>query len=158
MDWFKFYGKDYLCDPKILALSASERSCWLTLLSYGSVEDDGMINFLDEKQLMVQSGITPMEDEWDKTTGILKKLENLKMIRLDNGMITINNWGKRQGKGLTAYQRVKRYRARHKDDNEDETEMITQEKKRKEEKRIEKNKSSINTIKNNLKTKFAIPK
>ena len=117
MKWFKFYGQDYLCDPKILALSASERSCWITLLSYGSISDNGMITFLDEEQLMRQSGVSTIGEEWDRTSGVLKKLEKLKMITLDNEVITILNWQKRQETSLTGYERVKRYREKKRDDN-----------------------------------------
>ena len=134
MKWFKFYGQDYLSDPKVLALSACERSCWLTLLSYGSANDNGMITFLDEQQLMAQSGISPINEEWACTLGVLKKLENLKMITLDNDVITILNWNKRQETSLTAYERVKRHREKKKNDNA----MITTDKNRIEENRIDK--------------------
>ncbi len=134
MKWFKFYGQDYLSDPKILALSASERSCWITLLSYGSVNDNGLITFLNEEQLMAQSGISPIHEEWDQTVGVLKKLENLKMITACNGMITIVNWRKRQEISLTGYERIKRYREKKRADNANDNAMITI-----EENRIDKN-------------------
>ena len=126
MKWFKFYGQDYLSDPKILSLSACERSCWITLLSYGSVNDNGVIAYLDEEQLMIQAGVSPMHEEWEQTIGILKKMENLKMITVDNGMITVQNWKKRQETNLTGYERVKRHREKKRLDNE----MITSDKNR----------------------------
>ena len=119
MKWFKFYGQDYLSDPKILSLSGSERSCWITLLSYGSVNDNGVITFLSEDQLMSQSGIDPMKEEWDATKGILKKLEKMMIVTLDNEMITIINWRKRQEISLSGYERVKRYREKKRNDNDD---------------------------------------
>ena len=137
MKWFKFYGQDWISDPKTLSLSASERSCWITLLSYGSIDDNGLITFLDEEQLMIMAGVSPMHEEWQDTIGVLEKFQKLKMIQIDNGVITILNWGKRQEKSLTAYERVKRYRARHKDDNEDDNSMITLDKNRIDKKRIE---------------------
>lgn len=130
MKWFKFYGQDYLSDPKILALSACERSCWITLLSYGSVNDNGMITFLDEQQLMAQAGISPMHEEWDATIGVLKKMEKLQMITIDNDMITILNWQKRQETSLTGYERVKKYRKKKRNDNDVITQMITSDKNR----------------------------
>lgn len=133
MKWFKFYGEDYLSDPKMLSLSSSERSCWITLLAYGSVNDNGMITFLSEEQLMAQAGISPSCEDWDYTKGILEKLVKLKMITIDNGMITILNWRKRQDTSLTSYERVKRYRKKHKNDNA----MITLEENRREENRKE---------------------
>jgi len=134
MKWFKFYGQDYLSDPKILALSGSERSCWITLLAYGSVDDNGMITFLDEQTLMAQSGISPMNEEWESTLGVLEKLKNLKMITVDNGVITILNWKKRQETSLTGYERVRRYRKKHKNDNA----VITSDKIRIDKNRIDK--------------------
>jgi hypothetical protein len=139
MKWFKFYGQDYLSDPKILALSGSERSCWITLLSYGSVNDNGMITFLDEEQLMAQSGISPMHEEWDATLGVLNKLKRLKMIDFDNDVITILNWKKRQETSLTGYERVKKCREKKRDDNANDNAKITSDKIR-----IDKNRKDIN--------------
>lgn len=121
--WFKFYAGDYLTDPKITQLSASERSCWLSLLCYAN-EGNGDIKYLDEKALMVIAGVPVDGKEWETTKGILKKLETLGMIRNDNEMITIINWRKRQGTPLTPYERVKRHRDRNDNDNDDSP-MIT---------------------------------
>ena len=101
MKWFKFYGQDYLSDPKILSLSACERSCWVSLLAYASSSDNAMITFLSEEQLMIQAGVSPMHEEWDLTKGVLDKFQKLKMITLDNEMITLLNWHKRQEMNLT---------------------------------------------------------
>lgn len=130
MKWFKFYGEDYLSDPKMLSLSASQRSCWLTLLAYGSVNDDGVIKFLSEEQLMIQAGVDQTHEEWDYTKGVLEKLQKLGMLTIDNGMITITNWRKRQEKSLTGYERIKRYREKHKNDNVNDNAMITLEENR----------------------------
>jgi len=117
MKWFKFYGQDYLSDPKMLSLNASDRSCWITLLAYSSVNDNGMITHLDEDMLRIQAGISPMHEEWEYTKGILKKLEKLGMIEIDNDMITVINWKKRQETNLTSYERVKRHREKKRLDN-----------------------------------------
>ena len=135
MKWFKFYGQDYLSDPKMLSLTACERSCWLTLLSYSSINDNGMITFMSEQQLMLQSGLDFQDDSWDRTVGVLKKLERLEMITVDNEVITVKNWGKRQETNLTSYERVKRYRQKKHNDNT----KITLDKKRIEENRRDKN-------------------
>lgn len=133
MKWFKFYGADFLSDPKTLSLSASERSCWLTLLCYGSVNDNGVITFLSEEQLMQQAGICVTSDEWDRTIGVLEKLKKLGMIENDNEVITLINWKKRQETNLTSYERVKRYREKKQNDNA----KITLEENRIDKKRIE---------------------
>jgi hypothetical protein len=148
MKWFKFYGQEYLSDPKILTLTASERSCWITLLSYASVNDNendnGMITFLSERQLMIQAGIDTTDPEFERTEGILKKLEKLQMITIDNAndnaKITILNWNKRQETSLTGYERVKRFREKHQNDNERDNAKITSDKIRIDKNRIEKKK------------------
>jgi hypothetical protein len=100
--WFKFYGGEYLSDPKILQLNASERSCWLTLLCLASQSSSGSIKFLSEAQLLVLSGIS------DKSADILKKFQELDMIRVCNGIVTVLNWEKRQYS--EGYSRVKKFR------------------------------------------------
>ena len=135
MKWFKFYGQDYISDPKMLSLSGSERSCWITILAYSSVDDNGMITFLSEEQLMQQAGLDPISEEWDNTKGILEKLVKLEMIQFDNGVITVINWKKRQETSLTSYERVKRYREKKRNDNA----KITP-----EENRIDKNRKEEN--------------
>ena len=136
MKWFKFYGQDYISDPKMLSLSASERSCWITLLSYASVNDNGKITFLSEEQLMMQAGLDFQNEDWDRTRGVFEKLKKLGMIAFDNGEITVLNWGKRQEINLTSYERVKRYREKKRGDNANDNAKITPEQSRREEKRI----------------------
>lgn len=123
--WFKFYGIEYLADQKMLSLSAPKRSCWITLLSYAS-QTNGVIKHLDESSLMLQSGMDATCDYWEETVGVLKWFEKLEMIHIDNEVITILNWGKRQEKQLTGYERVKKYREKKKNDNT----MITLDKKK----------------------------
>ncbi len=124
--WFKFYGGEYLCDPKILQLNGDERSCWVTLLALASQTDDGLIRFLSEGQLRLMSGVLSGVE-------VLEKFEKLQMIRNDNGDVTILNWQKRQEHSLTPYERVKRYREKKKKDNA----VITTEENRIEENRID---------------------
>lgn len=133
MKWFKFYGGDYLSDPKILSLTASERSCWITLLCYASLTEDGKIRHLTEEILITQAGISfdPYDDtEMKNLKDILKKFEALSMITFDNGTISITNWKKRQESNLTGYERVKRFRAKNKGKTTLDNEMITLDKTR----------------------------
>lgn len=139
MKWFKFYGQDYLSDPKMLALTACERSCWITLLSYASVNDNGMITFLSEEQLMSQAGLDLQKEEWKETKGVLERLKKFKMIHIDNGMITVINWQKRQETSLTSYERVKRYREKKRSDNANDNAKITTDKIRVDKNRRDKN-------------------
>ncbi len=64
---------------------------------------------------MVQAGITPVDNEWTETVGVLEKFAKLKMINLDsNGTITVSNWNKRQEMALTNAERQARHRERQK--------------------------------------------
>lgn len=125
--WFKFYGAEYLSDPKILQLNGNERSCWTTLMALASQTEDGIIKFLSEKQLLILSGV--QED-----IKIFEKLEKLKMITLSNGSVTLLNWQKRQLS--EGYFRVKKFR--EKNCNAKDNDRI--EENRIEENRIDKNK------------------
>lgn len=115
--WFKFYGGEYLSDPKIESLTLTERSCWITLLCLASMNsDDGVVEFLTVETLLNKSGIIfdPYHpEEWDKALSVLKKLERMRMILLHkNGDIEVINWNKRQETNLTDAERAKSYRDR----------------------------------------------
>lgn len=127
--WFKFYGPEYLSDQKFLGMDGNTRSCWLTLLCYAS-DHGGEVEYLSEEQLMVMSGVPMGGSDWKKTSGILSKFAAKGMIEIEGDLIRIKNWGKRQS--LTPYERVKRHREKVRDN-----EMITTDKNRGEEIRIE---------------------
>lgn len=147
--WFKFFGGEYLSDPKIERLTPIERSCWVTLLCLASMNGDGIVEFLTVEVLLNKSGIQfdPYHpEEWEKALGVLVKFQNLKMIDLgDDGVITVTNWKKRQETSMTGAERVAKYRERLKQSisNENVTEHVTNvtlEEKRIEEKRREEKK------------------
>jgi len=124
LQWFKFYGGEYLSDPKIMSLTPCERSCLLTLFCLASVSEiPGEIKYLDEYKLMMLAGLSFDHDEWDETLGVLDKFQKLNIATLnDNGIIKVNNFRKKQDIALTNYERVKKYRENKKvNDNE----MIT---------------------------------
>src|SRR3990167_8636113 len=113
MQWFKFYGGEYLGDPKILSLTPAERSCWITLLALAcNEENNGRVKFFTEELLMLQAGINKSDSDWVETVGVIKKFERLGMITDDNGVITLSNWLKRQGNTMSGYECLKRYRAK----------------------------------------------
>lgn len=115
--WFKMYGGEYLSDPKMKSLTATERSCWITLLCYASVSSvEGEVMHLTEKQLMLDSGVDPMADEWGKTVGILSKFDLLGMVKMGiAGRIVISHWNDRQEKqSMSGYERIRRHRERSK--------------------------------------------
>lgn len=115
MQWFKMYGSEYLGDPKIQRLTASERSCWVTLLCASSLQNNnGVVKHIEEDYLRLHSGIDPHSSEWVNTHGVLLKFEMLGMITIgrdETGMpfILVKNWEKRQGP-MTGYERLKKHR------------------------------------------------
>jgi hypothetical protein len=117
--WFKFYGGEYLSDPKIGRLSPAERSCWITLLSMASMSDEGIIKYLDTDDLLEKSGIrhNPYnEGDWEKCQNVLVKFSQMKMISVDDkeSMIRVINWEKRQEHNLTVAERVAKSREKKK--------------------------------------------
>lgn len=124
--WFKFYGGEYLSDPKIGSLTPQERSCWITLLCLSSTSSvPGIIEYLTVEVLLEKSGIKfdPYHpEEWDSCISILAKFERMKMIKMhDGGSIEIVNWGKRQESAMTVTERVRKYRMKSKENQEDVT-------------------------------------
>jgi hypothetical protein len=117
--WFKFYGGEYLSDPKIASLSPQERSCWLTLLCLASISSKpGTVEYLTTDALLQKSGITwdPYHpEEWDNAQTVLDKFVRMKMItKSDEGVMEMLNWQKRQEMtALTNAERQANYRKRN---------------------------------------------
>lgn len=127
--WFKFYGGEYLSDPKIERLSPLERSCWLTLLCMASMNEIGKIEFLTIESLLNRSGIQfdpYYPEQWEKSLSVLVKFKNLKMIdTTDDGTIIIKNWEKRQEHNLTVAERVYKHRQKKKNVTTDVTNVTS---------------------------------
>lgn len=143
--WFKFYGAEYLSDPKMDRLTVQERSCWLTLLCMAS-QSGGVVKYISTEGLLMKSGIVfnPYDStEWDQAQNVLKTFETYGMINVDaNGFVTVKNWNKRQDHYMTNAERQAKYRE-NKKSNEKVTKRVT--KVTLEENRIEENR--INTAK-----------
>lgn len=107
--WFKFYGQDYLTDPKMLSLSPTEKAIWVTLLCL-AMSSDGVIKFIDVDKIRILTGIQINSPEWYATNKILEKFETLSMITHDNDTITLSHFVSRQETMLSGYERVKRHR------------------------------------------------
>lgn len=144
--WFKFYGGEYLSDPKIERLSPLERSCWITILCMASMVNNGVIEFLTVESLLNRSGIQfdPYHpEEWEQALSVLVKFKSLKMIDTkENGQIIVINWEKRQEHNLTVAERVAKSRRNKKDVTNDVTNVTTEEN-RIEKNRIEENKDTM---------------
>lgn len=151
--WFKFYGAEYLSDPKMDRLSVQERSCWITLLCMAS-QNDGKIKFLSVESLLTKSGVefdVYDSSEWDNAQNVLQNFEKYEMIKIDSkGIIEIINWEKRQEHNLTVNERVAKSRAKKRSVTINVT-NVTSEENRIEENRIEENNSNMS------KTKFQKP-
>lgn len=116
MQWFKFFGSEYLADPKMRLLTAAERSCWVTLMCYASLSK-GTVNHLDEAALMEEAGINVHRKEWDVTRGVLQKFIKLNMVKLSSdGTVKLTNWHKRQESYTTSTERMRRMRAKGQSD------------------------------------------
>lgn len=127
--WFKFYGGEYLSDPKIASLTPTERSCWLTLLALSSISSSpGTVEYLTIDALLQKSGVmwdAYNPDEWDKASTVLEKFVRMRMIlKNEDGIIEILNWKKRQENLMTAAERQAKYRENKKSDT-NVTERVT---------------------------------
>ena len=101
-----------LADPKYQRLNAGERSCWVTLLCLGSM-DNGIVKHCEEQYLISHSGVDIMDI--GKYHGILIKFEMLGLItkgRDEAGVeyIQIKNWEKRQEIYSESRERVRKWR------------------------------------------------
>ena len=114
MNWFKFYGQEYLVDPKMMSLTAIERALWVTMLCLAS-QNDGVIKHIDEYKLMILTGINIGDDEWIETPGFLDTFVSLGMITVNNDVIMLLNYNKRQEAALTNAERQARFREKHKE-------------------------------------------
>ena len=151
MQWFKFYGQDFLTDPKIKSLSVERRQCWVVLLCLANAEEkDGHIRFVKESDIMIQAGIEYDGQTWHETLGFIELFEELQMITIDNENdnvydVTLLNFTKRQGGAMTNYERLKKWRNKKKtlssneakggnndnDDNENDNDRIDKNRKEK---------------------------
>lgn len=116
--WFKFYGAEYLSDPKMDRLTVQERSCWLTLLCMAS-QSDGIVKFLSPESILTKSGIKfdPYDTtEWDNAMSVLSTFEKYKMIKVHtNGDVEVVNWEKRQESYQTDAERARKYREKQRE-------------------------------------------
>jgi hypothetical protein len=120
MQWFKFYGLDWMTDLKVMGLSMEDRLCFITLLCLSS-QNQGIIKDCNEYNIIQLSHIPddPMHDlnPIENAQGCLQRFVKLGMIQMitnDNNnllhTVTLCNFGKRQGSNLTNYERVKKCR------------------------------------------------
>lgn len=120
MKWFKFYGQDWLTDTKIINMSMEDRLCFLTLLCLASAEDKGGIIPNCTEETLIELTRIPEDifheiNPRERAMGCLQRFIDNNMITVDNfGVLSVTNFNKRQGKNLSGYERIKRYRERKK--------------------------------------------
>ncbi len=172
--WFKFYGQEYLSDPKMLSLTPVHKALWLTMLCLASAsKEEGVIRHISDSKIMTLTGIETRDDEWQENEGFLSYFEDLEMITLEDKKIIINNFDKRQETNLTNAERQAKFRKSHKNNesNGDDVTKVTESNahsRYESNARIEKNrKESIyntgkspekNSIGEILQNKYAFPK
>jgi len=116
MNWFKFYGQDYLTDLKLIRLRIEDRLCFITLLCLASASDEqGIIKNCDEDSIIKLTHLhdDPYEsdNEHNRAIGFLKRLEDIGIVtRSNEGHVTVNNFVRRQQTNLTNAERQARHR------------------------------------------------
>lgn len=152
--WFKFFGQDFLTDPKMLMLSENERLCWITLLCLAATAFDPLADTDDTgngKVTLGNGAVLPMLAHVDvggpdNCSDILIKLENLGLVKVKGDEITVVNFLKRQAPPLTNAERQAKFKARKRLGNEKVTEG-NEEVTRSNANRIEENRIEIDSPK-----------
>lgn len=116
MKWFKFYGQDWMTDPKIAGMLMEDKLCLITLLCMASSENkNGVISYLEEHALINLAQIPDLPtfdvNPAENARGILERLQALRIVTLDgNGQVTLCNFGSRQQQSSSNAEKQKRYR------------------------------------------------
>jgi hypothetical protein len=109
--WFRFYN-DTINDPKVLRLSDRQFRFWVGLLCIAS-KNDGELPPVDDMAIMLRTSPGAL-------TTVIKTLISAKLLDEDGGKLKPHNWDKRQYKSdaadPTAAQRMRRYRAKQRND------------------------------------------
>lgn len=122
MQWFKFYGQDFLTDPKIRHLSPNAKLFWVILLALANSEDKkGLIQNISEEYIFELAGLSRSKDEWNEEKNFLTLFKDLKMIEVvTNSNVTglidivVLNFDKRQNQDSSNAERQRRFRERQK--------------------------------------------
>lgn len=132
MPWFKFYADDFLNDTKMMNLNVVQKYLFIVLLCLAHREDkEGFVPFMEnDDDLMYIARFGEGGDELKEGSGVLEKLERLKIIERKDGGVFLLNYKKRQGEYLTGYERVKKYREFRKVINDNVPDVINDNKKK----------------------------
>lgn len=165
MNWFKFYGQDWMTDLKVMRMRMEDRLCFITLLCLASSsEEQGVINDCDEETIISLTHLPndPMHDfnPYEQAVGCLKRFEELGMIKMNvterngvcNARVTLLNFTRRQEHNLSNAERQKNYRERLKqekiDSNKSNVTQRNDNNTRIDKNRIDKKRKDISIIEN----------
>lgn len=120
MEWFKFYHNKWLVDPAICSLQVQDRLCFITLLCLASQADDrdGSVKYIDEDTLIRLTRLddNPLDTEncdVTKARGCVTRFVTVGLVEVINDQILkIINFEKRQSQAMTGAERVRLHRAR----------------------------------------------
>jgi len=138
MKWFKFYGQDFIGDPKMGVLTPPQRLLWVYLLSLASQSDkkDGLLKYITLDHLRMLAGITPEYEDYKLTEKTLEIFEKLELIEYRNDFtLVIKNYKQYQDVALTNAERQAKFREKRRESNEEVTgrnKTVTLEKSREE--------------------------
>lgn len=157
MKWFKFYGQDFITDPKMGFLSTAQRLMWVYLLAMASQSEkrDGILKFISLDHLRMIAGISTEDENWKATDKTLELFAEMKLITIiDEFTIKITNYENYQEKELTNAERQERYRLKKQISNEIVTPILQQGNARIDKNRIDKNKEKNIEKKNTTSSSF----
>lgn len=123
MRWFKFYGQDWMTDPKIAGMSMEDRLCFLTLLCIASsdTKGDGVVKGITEDVLISMARIPDWRTEeynpGKEAIGVLSRLQSLQIVTLSsntlgNTDVTLRNYSIRQEQNSSNAEKQRKYRER----------------------------------------------
>ena len=115
MNWFKFYGQDFLTDTKMSQLTIAERLMWVTILCLAHSEGKGgNISYCNESLLKAKMGLQDNDEAWKELDGFFDLFVELNMIQLTETGIFVTHFKERQDKQFTDAEKQARYRERKK--------------------------------------------
>jgi len=112
MKWFRVYT-DIIDDPKISKISLKSYQIFTFLLAFVAENDENGEFILDKKDISWRFRITV--NALDKA---LNELESVNILSIQDGILTILNWNKRQFKSDNINERVKKHRTKIREQDE----------------------------------------
>lgn len=113
--WFKFYGSDWLIDGRIMRMSTEDRLCYITILCLASIHNNKIREV--EETIIALSHLYndpyETENEYTRASGCVERFISNGSVTQKDGVISINNWEKRQTTYLSNAERQAKFRERN---------------------------------------------